>query len=247
MGLFNKLKNHPFAVEAFFDYSLVLTYSVPKELLINLIPECVELDVFDGQYAFVAMALVQAKGLKPKALPNVFGNDFFLLGFRIFVKYINNKGKRLRGLYILESATTSSRMKILGKFFTHYNYQKIDFSLNQNTNLWHLSSEDRFDVKINPNLQQNNLPTSSPFQDWKQARRYAGPLPFTFTYLEEKKEVLIIEGVRKQWKPKPVEVISQSVNFPAILEQKEFQLASAFMVRNIPYYWKKGKIEKWKP
>ena len=245
--MFSKLKNHPFAVEAYFDYSLVLTYAVPKEDLLHLIPECVQLDVFEDQYAFVAMALVQAKGLKPKGLPKLFGNDFFLLGFRVFVKYINSKGKRLRGLYILESATTSSRMKTLGKIFTHYNYNKIDFTLSQNDNLWHLSSDHHFDVKVNINPLQIILPSSSPFQDWKQARRYAGPLPFTFTYLKDTKEVLIIEGVRKQWKPLPVDVISHEVSFPDILNTQNLSLASAFMVRNIPYYWKKGKIEKWIP
>lgn len=40
------LKNHPFAVEAFFDNSLVLTFAVQKEQLQNFIPECLELDTF---------------------------------------------------------------------------------------------------------------------------------------------------------------------------------------------------------
>jgi hypothetical protein len=51
------------------------------------------------------------------------------------------------------------------------------------------------------------LPEGSPFADWKEARRFAGPLPFTFTYTAKKKQVLIIEGVRENWKPEPVRVI----------------------------------------
>ena len=33
------LKNHPFAVEAFFETSLVLTFAVPKEELEHLVPD----------------------------------------------------------------------------------------------------------------------------------------------------------------------------------------------------------------
>jgi len=58
--------------------------------------------------------------------------------------------------------------------------------------------------------------------------------------------VLIIEGVRENWTPRPVEVVKQHVGF---IEEKKFSgivLANAFLIENIPYYWKKGKIEKWK-
>jgi hypothetical protein len=50
------------------------------------------------------------------------------------------------------------------------------------------------------------LPEHSPFADWKEARRFAGPLPFTFTYNKDTKEVLFIEGVRQNWTPNPVKV-----------------------------------------
>jgi hypothetical protein len=62
----NFLKNHPFAVEAHFDSSLVLTFAVPKEQLQNLIPECLELDTFQDKWAFIAIAMVQTSDLRPK-------------------------------------------------------------------------------------------------------------------------------------------------------------------------------------
>mgnify|MGYP003497522576 FL=1 len=99
------LKNHPFAVETFFKSSLVLTYAVPKEELKNLIPECLQLDTFNDQWAFVAVAMVDTKNLRPKGFPRFMGNDVILTGYRIFVRYIDNAGKRLRGLYILKSET----------------------------------------------------------------------------------------------------------------------------------------------
>ena len=51
------LKNHPFAVEAFFESSLVLSYAVPKEELIKLIPSCLEPDTFNDTWGFLAVAI----------------------------------------------------------------------------------------------------------------------------------------------------------------------------------------------
>jgi Uncharacterized conserved protein (COG2071) len=69
--MFAFLKNHPFAVEAHFDTSTVLTFAVPKQQLQSMIPKCVELDTFNDQYAFVAVAMVQTTGLRPKGFPKI--------------------------------------------------------------------------------------------------------------------------------------------------------------------------------
>ena len=96
------LKNHPFAVEAFFESSLVLTFALPKEQLQYLIPQCLQLDTFQDKWAFVAVAMVQTKDLRPKGFPKFMGNDFFLIVYRVFIHYTNSTGKNLRGLYILK-------------------------------------------------------------------------------------------------------------------------------------------------
>ena len=120
------LKNHPFAVEAFFQRSLVLTFAALKEELQPLIPECLALDVFGDRWAFVAVAMVQTTGLRPKGFPKLCGNDFFLIGYRVFVRYTNRAGRRLRGLYILKSETDSRMMEFFGNIFTHYRYTTTD-------------------------------------------------------------------------------------------------------------------------
>lgn len=244
--MFN-LKNHPFAVEAFFESSLVLTFAVPKNELKCLIPECLELDTFNESWAFIAVAFVQTKNLRPKGFPKFMGNDFFLTGFRIFVKYTNDRGKRLRGLYILKSETNKKKMSFLGNIFTHYKYTTTDIIFNHsNENVSILSKKSDLDVKINLQNPIVNLPKDSPFRDWKEARRFAGPLPFTFTYNKKSKEVLIIEGVRKNWIPRPVEVEKNKIGFINEKAFKEIVLANAFIIENIPYSWKKGKIGLWK-
>ena len=245
--MFSFLKNHPFAVEAFFESSLVLTFALPKEQLQNLIPECLELDTFEDKWAFIAIAMVQTKDLRPKGFPKFMGNDFFLIGYRIFVRYTNNEGKRLRGLYIHKSETDRKKMEIMGNIFTHYNYTTTDITQTSHEDIKEITSnKSGFKLKIQINEEVISLPANSPFSDWKEARKFAGPLPFTFTYNSVKKEVLIIEGVRENWIPKPVKVIEYNFSFLNSLHLKNPVLANAFIIQNIPYWWKKGKIERWK-
>ena len=241
------LKNHPFAVEAFFESSLVLTFAVHKEQLGTYIPQCLQLDTFNDKWAFIAIAMVQTKDLRPKGFPKFIGNDFFLIGYRVFVRYTNKAGKNLRGLYILKSETDKMKMGFMGNIFTHYNYTTTDILQKENINSKEISSnKSKFKITIDTTEEKVFLPENSPFTDWKEARRFAGPLPFTFTYNPVTKEVLIIEGVRQNWSPVPVKVIEYNFEFLNSLKLKDPILANAFVIKNIPYYWKKGKIESWK-
>lgn len=242
-------KNHPFAVEAFFESSLVLTFAVPREQVQHLIPPCLQLDTFNDDLAFIAVAMVQTKDLRPKGFPKLFGNDFFLVGYRIFVRYTNNDGKKLRGLYILKSETDKKKMELLGNIFTRYKYTTTDIVLAKHAGAFEISSTNSdFTVIINTNGEKKiRLPATSPFADWKEARRFAGPLPFTFTFNPQTKKVLIIEGVREKWVPQPVEVLHYHFSFLKELQLQDIRLANAFIIENIPYYWKKGKTEQWKP
>lgn len=240
------LKNHPFAVETYFENSIVLTYAIAKEELEGLIPECLTLDTFDDKWAFIALAMVNTKGLRPKGFPKFMGNNFFLIGYRVFVRYTDKSGKRLRGLYILKSETNKHKMSFFGNIFTHYNYTTTDITYdNEDSNLTISSKKSGLNVVMDINQDEVPLPNGSPFREWKEARRFAGPLPFTFTYNKEKKEVLIIEGVRQNWKPVPLAVKKAEVGFLKTKHFKNIILANAFVVSNVPYYWKKGKIEAW--
>lgn len=241
------LKNHPFAVEAFFECSLVLTYAVNKKELKEMIPECLEVDSFNDKWAFIAAAMVNTKNLRPKGFPSFMGNDFFLIGYRIFVRYVDNRGKRLRGLYILGSETNKKRMSYLGNTFTHYKYNTTDIDYLTDTEKIEVSSKKSdVEIEVSINNPEPKLPETSPFSNWKEARRFAGPLPFTFTCNAQTKKVIIIEGVRENWDPQPVEVKKSNIGFINKLGFKDIVLANAFIIRDIPYYWKKGKIEIWK-
>ena len=240
------LKDHPFPVETFFENSLVLTYAAPKEELVSLIPECLTLDTYKDTWAFLAAAMVKTRGLRPKGLPEVIGNDFILIGYRVFVRFKTTAGKSLRGLYILGSQTNRKKMEFWGNIFTHYNYTTTDIDFIKEGSIVTVHSEaSGLDVTVNCGSAGAELPAGSPFDNWNDARKFAGPLPFTFTYNKPKKEVLIIEGVRSNWKPEPVEVINDNVTFIESKNIKGLKLANAFMIENIPYHWKKGRKELW--
>lgn len=241
------LKNHPFAVEAFFESSVVLAFAVPKEEVYQFLPDCLEPDTFQDKWAFIAIAMVQTKDLRPKGFPKWMGNDFFLIGYRIFVRYTTNAGKRLRGLYIIKSETNKKKMEFWGNVFTHYHYTTTDINYLQESGCYSIfSKQSGFELTLEPADESVKIPTGSPFSNWKEARRYAGPLPFTFTYNPTDKTVLMIEGVRQNWQPIPLKVQHFHFDFLNNLPIKDVRLANAFEIKNIPYYWKKGVVEKWK-
>lgn len=244
--MFDQIKNHPFAVEAVFERSLVLTFAVPRHQLEAFIPSCLALDTFEDKWAFMALALVQTKHLRPKGFPKFLGNNFVLAGYRIFVRYINAGGKNLRGLYILKSETDKKKMELLGNIFTHYKYSTTDIQVEKMLHTEKISSrKSKFNIVLNTMAGEISLPAQSPFTTWKEARRFAGPLPFTFSYDAKRGEVLIIEGVRENWTPRPVHVTSFEFESLNNLGLSGMVLANAFSISDIPYHWKKGKIEKW--
>ena len=89
------------------------------------------------------------------------------------------------------------------------------------------------------------LPTGSPFPNLHEARKFAGPLPFTFDYEEETHSIVRIQGVRQQWNPEPVAVDVRECTFLARppFDRERPVLASAFHLQDVPYRWERGICE----
>jgi len=241
-----RLNRHPFPIQAHFEKSLVLSYAMPSAALANLIPECLELDTFEERYAFVAVAMVRTKMLRPKGFPKFLGRDFTLIGYRIFVRYRGADGRRLRGLYILRSETDRRSMRLLGAIFTRYRYQCLSIDWQARSDGGDsIRSTDGLHIEAVASQSEGSLPTGSPFPDWKSARRFAGPMPYTFSYDAKTGEVVIVEGVRSAWKPVPVLVERWQVPFFDQENLANPTLANAFLVKNVPYHWRKGRTERW--
>jgi hypothetical protein len=235
----------PFAVDAWFDRSCTLTFAVPTDEVARRLPRGLVPDTFADRWAFIAVAVVQTRRLRPAFLPVCLGTDFILVGYRFFVRCTLASGRTLRGLYILRSETDRARMARLGNLLTNYRYTRTDVRVEMHGD--HLHTRDAVTgLSIHADLATDpapGLPPGSPFVDWREARRFCGPMPFTFSIDERRNEVRMVEGMRSAWHPRPVRVLQHTIPFLQALGLPDAVLASAFVVENIPYHWKRGRSE----
>jgi uncharacterized protein YqjF (DUF2071 family) len=244
VGIATRLRRHPFAVNAHFDHCLTLTYAVPADVLRPLLPPGLELDV-KGEHGFVAVALVQTRSLRPAGLPALVGQDFFLAGYRVFAKFRTPAGTAIRGLRILRSDADRALMVAGGNLLTHYNYHRCDASTELSADSMAVrvrTFDGGGDLVVRAGLSEGALPPGSPFKSIREARYFAGPLPFTFDYEAETHAIVAIGATRSIWRPTPVAVEVERISF---FDQAAFAgctptLAAAFHVANIDYRWEKG-------
>jgi hypothetical protein len=235
-----RLRRHPISVSAHFRHSLVLAYALPASVLEPLLPPTLEPDRH-GELGFAAAAFVQTERMRPSFLPPALGLDFFLGGYRIFVRVADRPS--LRGLYIIRSDTDRRLLTFFGNALTSYRYRTVDASCRcENGTLEILV---RPGVRISADLSRRPapLPPSSPFASLTEARRFAGPLPYTFHHEPETGLLLSVRGVRSSWTPEPVSVeIQELAFFTAERFGVEPTLANAFYVGGIDYRWERGKL-----
>jgi hypothetical protein len=244
-----RLKRHPIPVTAFFRHSLVLTYALPQEVLRPLLPPGLALDTHKG-FGFVAIAMVRTESLRPVFAPRMLGQDFFLAGYRVFARFKTASGRTLRGLRILRSDTDRRLMVFFGNLLTHYRYRPAHVLFQETDrrleiNIKTPGAEADLHVVVDLSGGPASLPEGSPFADLREARLFAGPLPFTFDYEEQTHSIVMIEGVRQHWKPQPVrvEVLKNTFFDRSPFSQAMPVLANAFHVAGIPYQWKRGVRE----
>jgi SAM-dependent methyltransferase len=241
-----RLRRHPLPVRAHFDHSIVLTYALPAPVLEPLLPPGLMLDTCDG-YGFVAVAIVQTRDLRPTFLPRILGRDFVLTGYRIFTRFKTPAGRTLRGLRILRSDADRALMVAGGNLLTHYNYRRCDATISATADaklaVTIRTPGGEADVDVIADLAGDAaLPPASPFRTLRDARKFAGPLPYTFDYEPQTHSIISIKGVRENWSPRLVNVDVRRLSF---FDHEMFRgvkpiLASAFHVHDIPYRWERG-------
>ena len=193
----------------------------------------------------MAVALVRARALRPAGLPSRLGQDFFLSGYRVFTTFRQPDGRVVRGLRILRSDADRAAMVTGGNLLTHYNYHRCDARVDaspQRLACAVRSDDGAADLDVAADLTRHDLPPGSPFASLREARRFAGPLPFTFDYERETHSIVAINGRRTHWQPTPVSVDVRAIAF---FDQPAFAgctptLAAAFHVRNVSYRWERG-------
>jgi hypothetical protein len=243
------LQRHPFAVEAYFERSLVLTYAVQASILAPMMGPGLELDTYD-QWGFLAIAMVQTRDLRPRGFPTWLGRNFFLSGYRIFTRFARPGKQTLRGLRILRSDTDRATMARMGNLFTHYNYRRAEVDLTDDSRQLDIrirTPGHEADLHVIADLTSRPapLPPGSPFRTMDDARSFAGPLPYTFSFDQAAGKMVVIKGLRQAWSPEPVRVDVKQATY---LEQSPFvgadiRLANAFYLTDVPYSWKPGTLE----
>jgi hypothetical protein len=190
--------------------------------------------------------MVQTEKLRPALVPALLGQDFFLSGYRIFTR-LGTQASSLRGLRILRSDTDKRLMVVSGNLLTHYAYQHCRVSFREEGSELEVkitTPDAQADLEVSADLAHRPapLPGGTPFDNEQDARRFAGPLPYTFDYEKETGSIIMIRGVRERWNPQPVRVMVKRCTF---LEQQPFcravpRLANAFYLENVPYRWERG-------
>ncbi len=241
------LRRHPFAIAAHFDFTLTLTFSVPAEKLRPLLYPGLELDTLGDETGFVAVAMVQTRDLRPEWMPAFCGRDFFLTGYRIFVRRRMANGRNVRGLQVLRSDTDRRMMCVLGNVMTHYRYHHAAIEVGEDgadLRIKVRSDDGRSDLDVRAFRDRDGLPAGSVFRDEKTARRFAGPMPFTFSYEPTTGNLLKVEGQRTNWHPRLVQVEAGRVDFLRHLDlDRDARLANAFLIEDVSYRWNCGEVE----
>ncbi|HEV8346709.1 MAG TPA: DUF2071 domain-containing protein [Vicinamibacterales bacterium] len=229
---------HAVPIVAHFDWALAVTLAAPEASIRPLVTRGLSLDTFKG-FGFFAAACVATRRLRPRGLPAWMGVDFFLVGYRIFVRFESPTGRRFRGLQILGSETDRWPMAIGGDLFTHYAYRKVSATAQRDGGVLHVATSSGFAVTVKD---EPVLPPNPVFADWDEARRYAGPMPFTFAAARGGRAIVRIEGSRAHWEPRPVRVTAATIPFLSRLVPDALPVA-AFLVQDVDYEWKRGVVE----
>jgi len=247
LSISSLLKRHPFAAAAHFDRAVALSFAFPEAVVRPLVPPMLDIDTHDG-LAFVTVAMVWTRALRPAGLPRAIGQDFFLAGYRVFTRLTEPGGRRLRGLRILRSETDTRRMVWAGNLVTGYNYRFVTVEHTREGTAQRIHARTdagvtSIDVTLDESPGDVALPAGSPFRDWTEARRFAGPMPFTFSP-ENDHTMVVVEGRRQHWEPRPIAVAAWRV---AMFDDAPFRgvtpvLANAFVVEDVAYHWKRGRV-----
>jgi hypothetical protein len=241
------LKRHPFPVDAHFERVVAVSFAFPEAVLRPLVPEALEIDTYAG-FGFVTAAMVWTRSLRPAGFSTFLGQDFFLAGLRVFARLRDDSGRRLRGLNILRSETDKRRMVWAGNLLTGYRYRHVKVQIEKTGLETRVKTaltdgSPTLDITFESSSELAALPEGSPFGNWHTARRFAGPMPFTFS-AEGDGSFVVIEGSRQDWVPRPIRVNHWHVSlFDEVpLRGNKPILANAFAVEGVSYHWKKGQI-----
>jgi hypothetical protein len=195
----------------------------------------------------VAIGAVSVRALRPAPVPARFGLDYVLTGYRIVTRFPTPGGRVMRGLLILRSDTDRRLMMLGGNLLTRYHYRlaRIGLAVDGPGLAVTVDSRDgRADLTVTADLASRPapLPAGSPFATMADARRFAGPLPYTFDYEARSGSMIVVRARRSEWRPEPLAVDVTRLTFfrHGAFAGSTPLLANAFHVSDLAYGWDRG-------
>jgi Uncharacterized conserved protein (COG2071) len=215
-----------------------VTFAAPEASLIRLVAPGLTLDTFK-QFGFLAIACVATRSLRPRGFPKRLGMDFFLVGYRLFVRFNSASGRRYRGLQVLGSETDRWAMAIGGGALTEYAYRKVRATVSHDAGAVQVATSSGLQILVGD---EPALPAESVFDNAAAARRYAGPMPCTFASIRRGRAIVRVEGSRAHWTPRLVK--PRAIDAPFLHDLAPDAIpAAAFVVEHVDYEWKRGIVE----
>jgi hypothetical protein len=250
-----RLRRHPVPMRTRFGHSLVLMFAYPPGTLAPMLPPGLVPDVYRDpagtEHAFVAVGIVTARELRPAGLPAALGRDAVLTGYRIVSRFRPPGGRVMRGLYVLRSDTDRRLLALGGNLLTRYHYRLAEIRMRTAGGRLAAtvdSHDGRADLTVTADLAStpDGPPAGSPFADLAAARRFAGPLPYTFDHEPATGSIVVVKAYRGAWRPEPV---AAEVGRATFLDQPAFgggppRLANAFHVSDVDYGWHRGRAHR---
>jgi hypothetical protein len=230
---------------------LVITWAFPPEVLEPYCVPGLELDTYtapDGQtYAFAAVALVDLDQLRVAGVPRRLGSAQLMAGYRVFMRMPTGDRVRMRGLRILASQATAPLGVVGANLTTRYHYTTVRAEMTETYGVLHArftTGDGSADLDATAYLGDPSLPAETPFASERAARRFAGPLPYTFS--PDPDGIVVVKSSRSDWQPQPVRVDVATATF---FDRGPFagvprRLANAFHIADVDYGWQAGELHR---
>lgn len=237
----------PLTMRAVFQDVLLVTYAVPTAALAALLPAKVRPFVHGGQ-SFVSIVVANIRGMRPGALPEAVGSNYYQIVYRAVVRLRGVDGRERPGVFFLRSDGNDPVMNFFGNRLTEFRFHYFRRSSIGLFERGHelLASVESADGGGDLVLHFDSLgpaerhPPAEPFADVAEEKRTLVELFHAFAHDGERRVIYDLEIERGEW---ALERLRYVDGFSAYFAESPFALAdprpvSSLHIRECAYVWK---------
>ena len=232
-------RNGRLAIASTFVTNSILLYSCEPSDLEPLLCPGLEVDAIGGR-GHVAVAFVDQRDFRPRGFPRWLGRDFFMVEYLVFVTYASSDGRRMRGLYLLQSDTPSVLACIGSRIFSHYRFRHIDLRVSEADGSRQFQST-QAGIDVTVSLEP---PPDRTLGEWFHFDELSKPRSFNFQHLSRSDAMLVIRGVLKGWNPQPTTVLNAELDWVTESGIEFDGPPRSLQVEDVAYLWRNSRIDR---